>query len=197
MTGPLNMAEAIRTNALIDAAWDAWAKQEPTDGTADEGDAWQAGYEAFEEASLKARRAVRELPCTSIAGISAKLSWLVTEDADNASLEPYALLSRDLAAILDRPTQDAFAVKLRAYDRAALECGEAKAAGADDAAMSPLYSAVHQCGVAVLLEPAPDMGALIEKRRIFDALQYQDDDENPAVTHQLFADAIALAGGAK
>ena len=196
MSAPLNMAEAIRANVLIDAAWDAWAKQEPTDGTTDQGDAWQAGYEAFEEASLKARRAIRELPCTSITGISAKLSWLVTEDADNASLEPYALLSRDLAAILDRPTQDTFAVKLRAYQRAREDCVAARAAGADDAVMGPLYSAAFDCGKAVLLEPAPDMGALIEKRRVFDDLQYDEDADNPTVTHQLFADALALAGGA-
>lgn len=196
MTAPKNMAEAIRANRLIDDAWTTWAKAEPTDAASqDEQDAWQAGYEAFEEASYKARLAIRELPCPTLAAVSAKLSWLLADDADNASLAAYELVSRDLAAILDRPTQDAFAVKLRAYQRAVQDCDEGKAAGADDTVMGPLYSAAFDCGKSVLLEPAPDIAALIEKRRIFDALQYDEDADAPIVTHRLFADAIALAGG--
>ncbi len=197
MSGPQNMADAIRADRMIDDAWAVWAKAEPTDAASqDEQDAWQAGYEAFEEASYKARLAVREFPCSTLAAVSAKLSWLLTKDADSTSLAAYETVSRDLTAMLDRPTQDAFAVKLRAYQRAVQDCDEARAAGADDTVMRPLYSAVHKSGEAVMLEPAPDIAALIEKRNIFDALQYQDDDEAPAVTHRLFADAIALAGGA-
>src|SRR3546814_16467757 len=60
--------------------------------------------------------------------------------------------------------------------------------------MSPLHSAVFDTGKAVMLEPAPDVAALIEKRAIFDALQYDEDADAPTVTHRLFADAIALAG---
>lgn len=196
MSAPQNMAEAIRANRLIDDAWTTWAKAEPTDAASqDEQDAWQAGYEAFEEASYKARLAIRELPSPTLTAVSAKLSWLLTDDADNASLAAYELVSRDLAAILDRPTQDAFAVKLRAYQRAVQDCDEGKAAGADDTVMEPLYSAAFDCGKSVLLEPAPDIAALIEKRRIFDALQYDEDADAPTVTHRLFADAIALAGG--
>lgn len=196
MSAPKNVAEAIRAERMIDDAWTVWAKAEPTDAASqDEQDAWQAGYEAFEEASLKARLAIRELPCPTLTAVSAKLSWLLAEDADSASLAAYQLVSRDLTAILDRPTQDAFAVKLRAYQRAVQDCDASKAAGADDVVMGPLYSAVFDCGKAVLLEPAPDLSALMEKRTIFDALQYDEDADAPTVTHRLFADAIALAGG--
>lgn len=197
MSAPQDMAEAIRAERLIDDAWTVWAKAEPTEpASQDEQDAWQAGYEAFEEASYKARLAVRELPCSTLAAVSAKLSWLLTKDADSTSLAAYKMVSRDLIAMLDRPTQDAFAVKLRAYQRAVQDCNEACAAGADDTVMGPLHSAAFDCGKAVLLEPAPDIAALIEKRRIFDALQYDEDADAPTVTHRLFADAIALAGGA-
>lgn len=197
MSAPHNMAEAIRAERMIDDAWTLWAKTEPTDAASqDEQDAWQAGYEAFEEASSSARDTIREMPCRNLNEVTEKLAWLVAQDPDSPDFKPVAAALRDLTAILDRPTQDAFAVKLRAYQRAVQDCDEARAAGADDAVMGPLYSAAFDCGKAVLLEPAPDIAALIEKRRIFDALQYQDDDENPVVAHRLFADAIALAGGA-
>lgn len=210
MNAPNNMAEAIRANRLIDDAWTTWDKAEPT-GTAsqDEHDAWQAGYEAFEEASYKARLAIRELPCPTLTAVCAKLSWLLTNDADNTSLAAYELVSRDLTAILDRPTQDAFAVKLRAHQRAVQDRDSFDAAHkpadgeglnedwrAYESIMSPLHSAVFDTGKAVMLEPAPDLAALIEKRAIFDALQYDEDADAPAVTHRLFADAFALAGGA-
>lgn len=197
MTTPKNMAEAIRAERMVDSAWTVWAKAEPTDAAPqDEQDAWQAGYAAFEEASASARDVIRDMPVTTLPDVHAKLAWLITEDQFGAELAGFASVVEGLARLLDRPTQDAFAVKLRAYQRAVQDCEAAQAAKLDDDTMRPLYDAVHDSGKAVLLEPAPDVAALIEKRAIFDALQYQDDDENPVVAHRLFADAIALAGGA-
>lgn len=197
MSAPQSMAEAIRAECMIDDAWTLWAKAEPTDAAPqDEQDAWQAGYEAFEDASSSARDAIREMPCRNLNEVAEKLAWLVSQDPENPDLKPFAMALRDLSAILDRPTQDAFAVKLRAYQRAVQDCDEARTAGAADTVMGPLYSAAFDCGKAVLLEPAPDIAALIEKHRIFDALQYDEDADAPTFTHRLFADAIALAGGA-
>ena len=210
MSAPKNIAEAIRAERMIDAAWEAWLKGQPSkDAPDDEQDAWQAGWEAFEEASFKARTACRELPCSTLTMVSAKLSWLLTEDADNTSLAAYEMVLRDLTAILDRPTQDAFAVKLARYYEA---CGRRDAYEAAhrpaqceglppewqafESAMFPLHNAVFDAGRAVLLEPAPDMAAMLAKRDIFDALEFWSVGDEPDVFRRLFADAIALAGGA-
>src|SRR3546814_7099873 len=81
--------------------------------------------------------------------------------------------------MLDRPTQDAFAVKLRAHQRAvqdrdAFDAAHKPAGGeglneewrAYESIMSPLHSAVFDTGKAVMLETATAVAALIEKRAI-------------------------------
>lgn len=201
MSAPQNVADAIRNVRLINGAWDKWHNRQPDDDAPqDEADAWQIAWDAFGSAHEAASEIVREMPCDNLPEAATKARFLVDEMKD--CTEPWRwaaldLLATDLAKLCDRSTQDAFAVKLRTYQRAAQDCDEAKAAGADDAVMGPLYSAAFDCGKAVLLEPAPDISALIEKRCIFDALQYDEDADAPTVTHRLFADAIALAGGAK
>src|SRR3546814_14055182 len=108
--------------------------------------------------------------------------------------------------MLDRPTQDAFAVKLRAHQRAvqdrdAFDAAHKPAGGeglneewrAYESIMSPLHSAVFDTGKAVMLEPAPDVAALIEQRAIFDALQNDEDEDAPTVTHRLLSDSLALS----
>lgn len=200
MSAPQNVADAIRNVRLINGAWDKWHNQQPADDAPqDEGDAWQIGWDTFGSAHEAASEIVREMPCDNLPEAATKARFLVNEMKE--CTEPWRwaaldLLAADLERLCDRPTQDAFAVKLRAYQRAVQDCEEAQASHSDDEIMRPLYGAVHDCGKAVLLEPAPDVAALIVKRGIFDALQYQDDDENPVVAHRLFADAIALAGGA-
>ncbi|PAL24534.1 hypothetical protein [Sphingopyxis sp. GW247-27LB] len=200
MTAPKNMAEAIRNVRLIDGAWENWQNQQPADDAPqDEGDAWQIGWDTFGSAHEAASDIVRGMPCDNLSDAATKARFLVNEMEECSEPWRWAaldMLATDLARMIDRPTQDAFAVKMRAYERAVQDCNEAKASGADDAVMGPLYSAAFDCGKAVMLEPAPDIAALIEKRRIFDALQYDEDADAPTVTHRLFADAIALAGGA-
>lgn len=209
MSAPSNMAEAIRADRMIDDAWTIWAEGEPSSAAPqDEQDAWQAGYEAFECASVSARNAIRQMSCRNFNDVADKLSWLLSKDGDNPDLAPYSSALSDLTAMLDRPTQDAFAVKLRVHQRAvqdrdAFDAAHKPEGGeglneewrAYEAVMSPLHSAVFDTGKAVMLEPAPDVAAVIEKRAIFDTLQYDEDADAPTVTHRLFADAIALAGG--
>lgn len=212
MSAPVNMADAIRNVRLIDGAWGNWQNQQPADDAPqDEGDAWQIGWDTFGSAHEEASEIVREMPCDNLPDATAKARFLVNEMKE--CTEPWRwtaldLLATDLERMCDRPTQDAFAVKLARYHgaigrRETYDGAHPPAAGegltpewrAYEKAMSPLHTAVFDDGRAVLLEPAPDIGALLEKRAIFDALEFWSVGDEPEVFACLFADAIALAGG--
>src|SRR3546814_14855636 len=109
--------------------------------------------------------------------------------------------------MLDRPTQDAFAVKLRAHQRAvqdrdAFDAAHKPAGGeglneewrAYESIMSPLHSAVFDTGKAVMLETAPDVAALIEKRAILDDRQYEVDADANTAHNRPVAAHIQLPG---
>jgi hypothetical protein len=206
----LNLAQAIRSIRQLEAAWLKWSNGEPADG-GEELAAWEAGSSAFCDAHEIALNSIRDMRCATVREASLKLSLIIEEMKGQRHTRVYdgcLAIAEDLAAICERPTQDAFAVKLRAHQRAvqdrdAFDAAHKPAGGeglneewrAYESIMSPLHSAVFDTGKAVMLEPAPDVAALIEKRAIFDALQYDEDADAPTVTHRLFADAIALAGG--
>lgn len=213
MIAAKNMAEAIRNVRLINGAWDKWHNQQPADDAPqDEGDAWQIGWDTFGSAHEAASEIVREMPCNNLPEAATKARFLVNEMKE--CTEPWRwaaldLLAADLERLCDRPTQDAFAVKLARYYEA---CGRRDAYEAAhrpaqceglppewqafESAMFPFHNAVFDAGRAVLLEPAPDMAAMLAKRDIFDALEFWSVGDEPDVFRRLFADAIALAGGA-
>src|SRR3546814_7727935 len=122
---------------------------------------------------MSARNAIREMPCRNFNDVADKLSWLLSNDGNSPNLAPYSSALRDLTAMLDRPTQDAFAVKLRAHQRAvqdrdAFDAAHKPAGGeglneewrAYENIMYPPTSAAFETGKAALLEPAPDVAAL-------------------------------------
>src|SRR3546814_10317771 len=174
---------------MIDDAWTVWAEAEPnSDAPQDKQDAWQAGYEAFECASMSARNAIREMPCRNFNDVADKLSWLLSNDGNSPNLAPYSSALRDLTAMLDRPTQDAFAVKLRAHQRAvqdrdAFDAAHKPAGGeglneewrAYESIQSPLHSAAFDQGKADIHQTATHGGPAHNARVTFEPPKYNED----------------------
>lgn len=150
-------------------------------------------------------------PATTLADIAAKADFIATlpdysDVIDEWAHQSIRSLAADIAALIDRPMQDAFAVKLRAYQRT-LEDREAfdkantpktydgEAWSAFEDAMGHLHSAVREAAEAVVMEPASDAAALAEKRRIFAAeeMRHLGEDVGDFV-EVIFADGLRLAG---
>jgi hypothetical protein len=143
---------------------------------------------------------------SAMAAVREELDWCAEHGDYNAFDRLIIPAIRSLRRMADRPTQDAFAVKLARYLEAAERRDEYERANAPEdktgdeqlafeEAMGPLHSMVFDTAVAVLREPSPDLPALVAKRGIFDEMEMWGADE-PEIMKTLFADAIALAGGA-
>lgn len=174
---------------------------------------YEAGWDAMACAHAKAIDEVGTTPATTLADVAAKASFIASvpdyrDVIDEWAHQSIRSLAADIAALIDRPTQDAFAVKLVAYNRAVeqrqayedahrpAECeGLTVEWQAYEEALSPFHDLVFDSGRAVLLTQAPDIGALVEKRAIFDALEFWAAGDEPEVFARLFDDAMAFAGG--
>lgn len=237
-TRALNCATMFTTkdDSSIYAAWErfAAARTQLSIGFLNEpcppGKATSASEDEQDEICEEAEAVIRETIAATIRGVEIKL-WLLLHDL--AGDEPTAMAAvreeldwsaqhgdfngydrliipaiRSLRNMQERPTQDAFAVKLARYHEAVSRRDQYDAAHrpanaegltpeweAFEEAMGPKHSEVFDAAVIALLEPAPDVPALLAKRHIFDVMEMWGADE-PNIMRRLFDDAVALAGGA-
>ena len=210
MTERKDFARSLQAYRDINAAITSWQgiDHEP------QSKIHHAGWDAMARAHAKAIDTVGTTPATTLADIAAKADFIATlpdyrDVIDEWAHQSIRSLAADIAAMIDRPMQDAFAVKLRAYQRA-LEDREAfdkantpnadapeGAWAAFEDAMGHLHSAVREAAEAVVMEPAPDAAALAEKRRIFAAEEMRHIGEDVGdFVEVVFADGLRLAGGA-
>lgn len=210
MTERKDFARSLQAYRDIDAAMTRWSDNVRTDMSRN---TYEAGWDAMGCAHAKAIDTVGTTPATTLADIAAKADFIATlpdyrDVIDEWAHQSIRSLAADIAAMIDRPMQDAFAVKLRAYQRA-LEDREAfdkantpktddgEAWSAFEDAMGHLHSAVREAAEAVVMEPAPDAAALAEKRRIFAAEEMRHIGEDVGdFVEVIFADGLRLAGGA-
>ena len=205
-----DFARALQAFRDIDAAMILWSDNVRTDMSRN---TYEAGWDAMGCAHAKAIDTVGTTPATTLADIAAKADFIAAlpdyrDVIDEWAHQSIRSLAADIAAMIDRPMQDAFAVKLRAYQRALedreafdkantpkADDGEAWAAFED--AMGHPHSAVREAAEVVVMEPAPDAAALAEKRRIFAAEEMRHIGEDVGTfVEVIFADGLRLAGGA-
>ncbi|WP_287942110.1 hypothetical protein [Sphingopyxis sp.] len=208
MTKISDFARAQQAFSHIDTALALWGKEHDDDNSP----VHNAGWDALACAHAKAVDEVGQTVATSLHDIAAKAAFIATlpdyvDVIDEWAMKAIRALADDLARLIDRPTQDAFAVKLRAYQRAIEDREQFEKANrpADDDnaawtayedALAPLHDAVSHTACAVMLEPAPDAAALAEKRRVFVIEEMQHiGDSVGAMVDVLIADGLRLAGG--
>lgn len=202
-----SFAAARQSFEQISAAFRAWPEPEQSPLSKDE---HHAGWDALATARSEAIDTIGITPATTIADIAAKVNFIATLPDYEDVIDPWALttiraLAKDLTNFIDRPTRDAFALKLATYERAiaeraAFELENKPSADDHDAytayeeGLDPHHDAVHACAKAVLLQPAPDTGAISEKRRIFETEQFWHvGDDIADIVRVMLDDAIALA----
>lgn len=211
MTERKDFARSLQAYRDIDAAMTLWSDNVRTDMPRH---TYEAGWDAMGCAHAKAIDTVGTTPATTLADIAAKADFIATlpdyrDVIDEWAHQSIRSLAADIAAMIDRPMQDAFAVKLRAYqrtleDREAFDKANTPNADAPEGAwaafedaMGHLHSAVREAAEAVVMEPAPDAAALAEKRRIFAAEEMRHIGEDVGdFVEVIFADGLRLAGGA-
>lgn len=204
-----DFARSLQAFRHIDSAMAKWTSERET---ADAVEVYDAGWDALACAHAKAIDTVGATPATVLPDIAAKADFIATLPDFADVIDPWAMaaikaLATDLAVMSARPMQDGFAVKLRNYERAISDRenyerankpseDDREAYGGYEDALAPFHDAVCETAEAVLHQPAPDVGALTEKRRVFDTEQMEHLGENVGkIVRVLFDDAVRFAGG--
>jgi len=222
-----------KDDAAIKAAWAIYNEARSIYDTAPDEGPYIEGVNAAQREQIDimapAETTIGEAVPTSLRGIEIQLWAMLVHSADTQEAATLARTEqldacadqfdwigdhalnaiRGIRQMQERPTQDAFAVKLARYQEAVTRRAEYEAAHtpaivagltpeweAFESAMYPLHVSVFEAGRAALLEPAPDLAALVAKRAVFDALEFWAMGDEPTVSARLFDDAVALAGGA-